>query len=287
MPSPLTSQLIDFLHSEPRFQPEDELRLHIDGHAFGWVRPPVADAICRIEAARTIRHKHDLHLDTGMDVSGRSELMQHLALGLREAGVLENWRDELMQLDLYGNPFLAMERAAFRTLGLRTPSVHLNGWLISPDGVLLWVAQRSLHKFVDPGRLDNLVGGGVSAGESLADGLAREAWEEAGLHFRHVPAPSSRLYILRRIAEGVQDECIAVHDVWLPSHFRATNQDGEVAQAGLLPLPEVITHLLAGHFTWDAGLVVLDGLLRQRYFGLDGTLAIEQALRTLGYRGIR
>lgn len=282
---PLVPTLVDFLHSEPRFQREDELRLHIDGHALGWVRPAVADALLRHAATRAGMTGQDLMLRSDGDMAARSALLQSLALALREDGLLANWRDEAMQLDVAGQPFLVMERAAFRTLGLRTPSVHMNGWLISPEGVLLWVAQRSLHKFVDPGRLDNLVGGGLGAGESLAEGLAREAWEEAGLCFRRVPSPASRLFIHRRIGEGVQDECIAVHDAWLPAHFRAINQDGEVAQAGLMPLPEVLQHLLAGRFTWDAGLVVLDGLLRQRHFGLDGTRALEQTLRTLGYRG--
>lgn len=282
---PLVTPLVDFLHSEPRFQREDELRLHIDGHALGWVRPAVAEAIHRHASARASLTPRDLMLRSDGDLASRSALLQSLALALQEDGLLANWRDEAMQLDVAGQPFLVMERAAFRTLGLRTPSVHMNGWLISPEGVLLWVAQRSLHKFVDPGRLDNLVGGGLGAGESLAEGLAREAWEEAGLCFRRMPSPASRLFIHRRIGEGVQDECIAVHDAWLPAHFRAINQDGEVAQAGLMPLPEVLQHLLAGRFTWDAGLVVLDGLLRQRHFGLEGTRVLAQALLTLGYRG--
>lgn len=287
MPHPLVPALIDFLHSEPRFRPEDELRLCIDDRELGWVRPAVAEGLCQLAPREARRDDTHVQLRSDGSLTGRSALLQSLAIGLREAGLLANWRDEAMQLEVDGQPFLVMERAAFRTLGLRTPSVHMNGWLISPEGVLLWVAQRSLHKFVDPGRLDNLVGGGLAAGESLAVGLAREAWEEAGLCFRRVPSPASRLYIHRRIGEGVQDECIAVHDAWLPAQFRAVNQDGEVAQAGLMPLPEVLTHLLAGRFTWDAGLVVLDGLLRQRHFGLEGTHVLEQTLRSLGYRGLQ
>lgn len=296
MPHPLTDRVIDFLHSEPRFRPVDELRLHIDGHAAGWVRESVADALCRLRPGHCRRTAAagpeafpSLHLQTGSDhtpdrVDARSRFMQALALELREAGLLQNWRGENMQLDHAGRPFLVMERAAFRTLGLRTPSVHLNGWVCSPDGMLLWVAERSHHKFVDPGRLDNLVGGGLSAGEDLAEGLAREAWEEAGLHFRRVPAPSAWLHVSRRIGEGLQDELVAIHDVWLPPHFSATNQDGEVAHAGVMPVGEALPLLLAGRFTWDAGLVVIDGLLRQHHFGFDGSRRIAQTLAGLGYR---
>lgn len=283
MPPSLSDQVIAFLHSEPRFEPVNELRLHIDGRALGWVRPRVAEALCQLDRQRIRVNTRDLYLSAGHDCASRSAVLQAWAIALREQGVLANWRDEAMQLDQPDGPFLAMERAAFRTFGLCTPSVHLNGWVAMPDGVQLWVAERSAHKFVDPGKLDNLVGGGVSAGEPLALALAREAWEEAGLHFRRVPRPASTLHIHRRIQEGVQEEQIAVHDTWLPAHFHPTNQDGEVADARLMPLPAVLAMLLDRHFTWDAGLVVLDGLLRQRYFGV-AAMQIEQTLAALGYR---
>lgn len=279
----LSDQVISFLNSEPRFEPVNELRLHIDGQALGWVRPRVAEALCQLDRQRIRVNTRDLYLSAGSGCASRSEVLQTWATALRDQGVLANWRDEAMQLDQPDGPFLIIERAAFRTFGLCTPSVHLNGWVAMPDGVQLWVAERSAHKFVDPGKLDNLVGGGVSAGEPLALALAREAWEEAGLHFRRVPRPASTLHIHRRIQEGVQEEQIAVHDTWLPAHFLPTNQDGEVADARLMPLPAVLAMLLDRHFTWDAGLVVLDGLLRQRYFGAE-TMQIEQTLVALGYR---
>lgn len=284
MPQPLVERVIAFLRSEPRFQPVNELRLHIDGRALGWVRPTVAEALYQLDRQRIRVNTRDLYLSAGSDCASRSAVLQTWAQALRDGGQLANWRDEAMQLDQPDGPFLVIERAAFRTLGLLTPSVHMNGWVANADGAHLWVAQRSAHKFVDPGKLDNLVGGGLAAGESLAVGLAREAWEEAGLHFRHVPRPSGWLHIHRRIREGVQEERIAVHDLWLPAHFQATNQDGEVADARALPVADALAMLLDGHFTWDAGLVVLDGLLRQRHFGTDGVL-IEQTLIQLGYRG--
>lgn len=285
MPRPSAADVIAFLQGVPRFVPTDELRLHLDGHAVGWVRPAVAEALCGYDGARARRERGVLHIRSAGDLAARSALLQGWAEALRRDGLLLNWRDEAMQLDHGGTPFLILERAAFRTLGLRTPSVHMNGWVAHPDGVRLWVAQRSAHKFVDPGKLDNLVGGGLAAGESAAIGLAREAWEEAGLAFRQTPSPRARLLIHRRIGEGVQDECIQVHDVWLPAHWQPANQDGEVAGARLLALAEALPLLLAGEFTWDAGLVVLDGLLRQRHFGHDGTQAIAATLRQLGYRG--
>lgn len=283
MPQPLTDRVIAFLHSEPRFQAVNELRLHIDGRALGWVRPQIAEALLQLDRQRIRVNTRDLYFLTGSNAGQRGQILQGWMQALRDQGLLPNWRDELMSLQQPDGEYLVMERAAFRTLGLCTPSVHMNGWVATPDGVALWVAERSAHKFVDPGKLDNLVGGGLAAGESIAEGLAREAWEEAGLHFRHVPIPRGWLHIHRRIKEGVQEERIAVHDCWLPARFHATNQDGEVADARLLPMAPALDMLLDGHFTWDAGLVVLDGLLRQRHFGA-GNARVEAELVSLGYR---
>lgn len=283
MPDTTVRAVIDFLRATPRFIPQDELRLHIDGHALGWIRPTVADALVRLQPDAVIRCDDGLHLRAGDTPASRSACLQALARQLQTAGLLANWRDEAMALVLDDAVFLTLERAAFRTLGLRTPSVHMNGWVATADGAALWVARRSAHKFVDPGKLDNLVGGGLAAGESLATGLAREAWEEAGLRFRRVPGPVSRLLVHRRIGEGVQDECIHVHDVWLPAHWQPVNQDGEVADVFLLPVPQALAQVLAGAFTWDAGLVIIDGLLRQRHFGA-ASRDIAATLQALGHR---
>lgn len=311
MLSQLSLQIIALLNSEARFSRDDEYCLQIDGHVLGWVKPHVAEALQALAPAQittqvtkqvttqlTAQAAPVIAIHTGNDPHYRSQCLQAWAQALREQGHLTNWRDELMQIHVpeperactaafladTATPFASLERAAFRTFGLCTSAVHLNGWVITADGVALWVAQRSPHKFVDPGKLDNLVGGGIAAGESIKVSLARESWEEAGLHFRHVPSPSATLRIQRRIPEGVQNELVAVHDVWLPAHFQASNQDGEVASARLLPLSEVISLLLDGHFTWDSGLVIIDGLLRQHYFGADN-IHIEATLQTLGYRG--
>lgn len=282
MAAPLAAQIMSFLQQEQRFQAVNELRLVLDGEAVGWVRPQVAEALYALDRPRIRMNGREVLLSSDGSHDHRSALLQTYAKAMKQQGLLQNWRDEAMQLTRHGQVFLTLERAAFRTFGLQTPSVHLNAWVATVNGAELWVARRSSHKFVDPSKLDNLVGGGLSAGESIATGLAREAWEEAGLSLKHPPAPFHFLHIHRRIPEGVQDEFVAVHDLWLPAHLQPQNQDGEVASLERMDIPHVLQHLLAGEFTWDAGLVVLSGLLRQRYFGADNA-AITQELGRLGY----
>ena len=154
MPSLLSEQVIALLYSEPRFSPVNELRLHIDGRALGWVRPRVAEALCQLDRQRIRVNTRDIYLNAGSDPASRSRVLQAWAMALRENGVLANWRDEAMQLDQPDGTFLRIERAAFRTLGLCTPSVHLNGWVALPDGVHLdyWNDRSKIVK----GRIDLL-----------------------------------------------------------------------------------------------------------------------------------
>ncbi len=280
---PWLARLTDFLALEPRFQGEEALRLHVDGQALGWLNPATAAVIAQYypQATQQDAANCSLQLAAG-DYAGRSQALQALAEHLRSQGLAPGWRNEAMVLfDSQGRPYAQLERTLFRALGLRTRSVHLNAWVCTQQGAELWVAQRSASKSVDPGLRDNLVGGGVSAQESIALALSREAWEEAGLRFKRQPRPLQRLNIERRMRHGIQREHVYVHEAWLAPHFQPQNQDGEVAAQQRLPLPEVMTLLLAGHFTRDAALVILDGLCRQRFFGAE-TPAIRQTLSRQG-----
>lgn len=273
-------QVLDFLQSVPTLDTMAVQRLWWQDRAIGWLTPTINEALTSLAMdgltpIASAAELPDWRLTVAPDTL--DDTLMRLARALQAAGVLSNWRDEPMDLWWGATRVLSTERAAFRTLGMTTRSVHLNGWVAHPDGVQLWVAERSPHKFVDPGAWDNLVGGGVSSGEDLPLALSREAWEEAGLVLKQAPRSTASLSIRRPIREGVQDERIACYDLWLSPHWQPSNQDGEVSRVRRVPLPEVLSALVAGRFTWDAALVIISGLVQQRYFGAD-TARIQAAL---------
>ena len=110
---------------------------------------------------------------------------------------------------------------------------HCNGFVADAQGrpTHIWVAQRSLTKPTDPGRLDNLIGGGVPLGQSPWEALQREAFEEAGLAPDEIAqATPGRIIALHcDILEGLQREHLHVYDLRLPPGRTPQNQDGEVA----------------------------------------------------------
>ena len=108
-----------------------------------------------------------------------TDALNTLAAALRDAGLCGPWRDEQLAVtNPAGEVIGTVERGAVRVLGVATRAVHLVG--LTPDG-RMWVQKRSLTKPNNPGLWDTLMGGMVSAADSLPQALARETWEEAGL----------------------------------------------------------------------------------------------------------
>ncbi len=247
--------------------PRDWLPVVVAGHEVGVASPEVASFLATATPHFQLSDYRLLLLDEGLDAAARTAQLHEAALRLREAGLLRGWRDERLDVRPQpGAPPLAViERAACRTLGLATTAVHLNAF--APDG-RMWVARRAAHKQIDPGRLDNLVGGMVPAGEDEATALAREAMEEAGLDIAGWPLRrGGRIRFTRPVPEGFQVEDVQVFDATLPAEARPRNQDGEVSEIGCWELPRVLEALEADAFTLEAALVTIDGLLRKEKAG--------------------
>ena len=128
------------------------------------------------------------------DESSRSGAMARVAAALAAEGALTKWRNELYAVaPTFGAPpWFMLERSAARYFGVHTWAVHINGVVRGSVEPRMWFARRSEDKAIDPRKLDNLVGGGIAAGATLADTLAKEAWEEAGIPRGARPAIASR-----------------------------------------------------------------------------------------------
>ena len=228
------------------FNPSRYVRFMAAGRQIGWLAPELAarlnawPAVFKCSPDRvTLLAPRELPL-----------VVETLAT----EGFIPGWRNERYRIE----DLFEIERAAARPFGLTTHAVHVNG--ISADGKM-WLARRASTKAIDPGLLDNLVGGGLTGGLSVMEVLVKEAWEEAG-----IPAELARratfaahLSVLREVPEGVQSELIEAYDLELPEGFRPANQDGEVSEFMLLPFAEVERPEL----TFEARLVVRDFFSRR------------------------
>jgi 8-oxo-dGTP pyrophosphatase MutT (NUDIX family) len=242
------------------------LPFYVREHAVGWLRPSFADLLRRWPHVFEVSDAY-VRLSAQPDTpQGRTEAMAQVTRELARDGVLRGWRDEEVSVSYhYAAPELfRIERSASRLFGFVAYAAHLNGFTRDGGIAKVWVSRRASAKAVDPGKLDNLVGGRIAAGMSVDETIRKEAWEKAGI-------PPSMLRDLNCIGavrteysvpDGLHREIMFVHDLWLPPDFKPVNQDGEASEITCMPLEEVLHNLMAGEFTLDAGAVMIDGLLR-------------------------
>lgn len=193
---------------------------------------------------------------------------------LHAAGLIRGWRDEPYPLrDTRGGEHATIERAASRFWGTLTYGAHCNGYVADAAGrpTHLWIARRSDTKQTDPGRLDNLIGGGVPRGQSPREAVIREGWEEAGFEAEQMTGlvEGGVLEIDCDVREGRQHERLFVFDLALPAGRVPRNVDGEVAEHRLMPMDEALARAAAGELTTDAALATLDFALRHRLIEPD------------------
>ena len=268
--------LEEMLQNSARSAPVDFMPIYLsrgpqDEQVIGHLTPefiPHLREILRSEPIPLISIGNDrcnLQLGRPKDLSTS---LYRLADKMRAGGYVHGWRNEdFAWLDHNGHQHFRLERSAFRTFGFRSMATHINGY--TPSGSL-WLGRRSETKSTDPGRLDNLAAGGISANETPWVCAQRELWEEAG-----VPAqladqvePIGRIHMRRPLSgRGFHDEQLYVYDLELPENFVPTNHDGEVSGFIEISLAEAAARILADEFTSDAAFVTADYILRRNKLG--------------------
>jgi len=234
--------------------------LTIAGRVAGWITAQAADGIRGLACVRVAAQAVHVGRAHASGATINRDLAR-VAHALRDAGCLNGWRDELLDVFAEGQAVAVLERTALRPLGLLTRAVHLNAWTPAGD---LWAAQRAQTKATDPGMWDTLVGGLCAAGETLQDSLLRESDEEAGLAAGDLAACTDLQTIARihrRLPEGMQVEDVVVGECVLSAAVTPENRDGEVSCIRALS-PENLWRMIRDDaFTTEAELVILHSLL--------------------------
>lgn len=232
--------------------------LHLLGRPVGSVEPAVAR---RLQAHALLDAR-----DGAWHITQGADGLDALAQALRAEGLLGAWRNEALPVTAPDGTRLGLiERAAVRALGLATRAVHLHG--LTPDG-RAWVQLRSHTKANDPGLWDTLMGGMVSAADTLEQALARETWEEAGLHLAQLHGVGhAGVLDIRRPSGGADAVGYTVERIdWfrctLPDGVEPANQDGEVERFEAVEPSRLRLDVAAGRYTLEAALILAPDLIR-------------------------
>lgn len=200
---------------------------------------------------------------SGVGTSALGQLADAL-LAARAGRVAQHWRTEQLAVcNEFDQQVATVERGVVRPLGIATRAVHLVGRTV--DG-RFWVQQRAASKATHPLCWDTLMGGMVSAADTVDTALARETWEEAGIRVAEVTAMRRGGKLTMRKPSGdAADNGYVVEQVdWfdcvLPEAMVPVNQDGEVAQFELLDKRTLVSRLEQNEFTTEAALVLVAAL---------------------------
>jgi 8-oxo-dGTP pyrophosphatase MutT (NUDIX family) len=262
--------------------------LDVDGENAGWFDDV---RFARLAATSAVFQSNNEALSFIPALSSepeRTRALDRVAHALSAEGLLTAWRDEryAVAADFGAPPWFLLERAAARYFGVHTYAVHINGLVRRGDETLMWIARRSPTKAIDPGLLDNLVGGGIAYGQSIASTVVKEAWEEAGIppDTAMTASPAGEVHVCRVLADGLERETIFVYDILLADDFTPACQDGEAVEHRLVAMRDagalIANETGPGVVTANASLVILDCLLRHGAIAPDAPLrASLEALR--------
>ncbi len=220
-----------------------------------------------------------------ISLNGKVQLAPGAKDALNEIAVAAGCRVRSEDFDVrvaVDQPSIAiLDRGALPDFGVIGVGVHVNGLVRRPDGWHLWIGKRAADKKLDPGKLDNLVGGGVAAGHTPFETLIKEAGEEAMLPaaLAATATPQGRFAYNMERPEGLRRDVLYVYDLLLPEDFIPQPADGEVEQFHLWPLQQAFETVRdTDEFKFNVNLVLIDLFIRLGMVKGQDAATLRQAL---------
>jgi 8-oxo-dGTP pyrophosphatase MutT (NUDIX family) len=255
------------------WSPDDFLPLWLDGARVGFIR---TDHVAVLGDYPLVFDIGDSGIAFAPDLSGPSltAALGDVAGDLATRGLVGPLRGEPFAItERWGGPTLfTLDRAAVPFFGTRSYGVHLNGYVRDPDGLRLWIGLRAPDKMIAPGKLDNLVAGGIAAGYDAAETLVKEAAEEAdmGPELAAGAIPVGAILYRMRLFEGMRDDVLFLYDLELDGGFRPRNTDGEAVGFEIMSLDAALARVRETEdFKFNVNLVLIDFALRHGAIGPD------------------
>jgi len=246
----------------------------VDGVCLGWIRHSFAEQLVRFPECFAVTSDH-VALHPGLDgFEARSKAVADVLDVMVESGVVRHLQGEMFPLlSAFGQPAaFQIDRAVVSQFGIRAFGQHLNGYVQTSDGLMMWIGRRASDRRVFPDRLDQLVAGGVPHDISLEENLIKECMEEAGIAKALVASAraAGAISYCCEVERGLRDDTLFCYDLLLPEAFIPRCSDGEVGGFELMPIEKVAEIVRDSEaFKPNCNLVIIDFLLRHGFIGTD------------------
>ncbi len=248
------------------YDPARAIPLWAGEHRIGWLRRDNAGVLARLGSVFAVEVDGARLLAEG-DADTVSRSVDGVVDKLVAERLVPKWRNETFDVaPRWGEPpIFRLDRGAVPFFGVRAYGVHLNGYRRVGGEYWLWIGKRAANKQVAPGKLDNMVAGGIGNGYGAAATLAKEAEEEAGVAAELMAGATAAGALTYRMEtkHGIRDDVMFVYDLEVSEDFTPSNSDGEIAGFGLMPLREVLERIrTTTDFKFNVNLVILDFAVR-------------------------
>lgn len=240
----------------------------------GWVDPAVAEKLGRWGHYFKVTEREVAMLESLKSVEERTRAMSEVCAALVVQDVLPHSRAEMCPVTTgFGAPVLMhLDRAWLAPFGVISYGVHLNGIVDRPNGPEMWIGVRAKDRTVAPGKLDNIVAGGLPAGLSLKENLVKEAAEEASIpeDVARTARPVGAVSYVMDTKAGLRRDMLFVYDIELSPRFEPQNADGEISGFVRWPLRQVMRVVEeTDEFKFNVNLVLIDFAIRHGLIGPD------------------
>jgi len=245
----------------------DYLPFIIDNRQTGWLKPAFANLLADWSSIFSLDDKSVRVNDSIQGFDERSEALDEVIRSLVHKQVIRAYLDEPYPVtDGDRNAaIMTLDRSAGAFFGIRCFGQHLNGYVRKNDGIHLWIARRARDRHIEPGKLDNMVAGGLPWHTSLEENLIKECAEEAGMSASlasHARAVGTVSYLAESV-NGIKPDTLYCYDIELPEDFTPVCTDGEVESFHLMPVEDVMQIIHDSEdFKPNCNLVILDFLVR-------------------------
>jgi len=256
------------------WNPDNFLPFVVDGIEVGRIRHDFADQLAGFPDCFVVSDKQVLLHSQLTGFEQRSDAVATVLSSLAESGAVTHLIGEMFPvLEAFGKPaLLQIDRASVSQFGIRAFGQHLNGYVQTGDGLAMWIARRASDRRAFPGKLDQLVAGGLPHAISLTENLAKECREEADIPPELAAAAEyvGEISYCCEVAKGVRHDTIFCYDLLLPEDFTPRCTDGEVESFALMPIEKVAEIVRdTEDFKPNCNLVVIDFLQRHGFIEAD------------------
>ena len=239
----------------------------IDHCQMGWIKPALAT---QFSDWPEIFHLHNKTVRLNDSIQGfdnRSQALDEVIRSLVQKKIIRAYLDEPYPVTAGDRSAAVMtvDRSAGAHLGIRCFGQHLNGYVRKNDAIYLWIARRARDRHIEPGKLDNMVAGGLPWHTSLEENLLKECAEEAGMNqpLAEQARATGTVSYLAESVNGIKPDTLYCYDIKLPEDFTPVCTDGEVESFTLMPVDEVLEIIRdSEEFKPNCNLVILDFVIR-------------------------